>query len=216
MVAPARRSSLGHDTSCPPFLAAPSTRLSERCLSLPSPHTLHLALSFLGFSRSASFAILYLPSSYAVSIPRSPRPKPRPPNPLPPLPLPPRHHRHQDEMLLHLLCLQGLPRRPCQPPPRTLAAIRMADASYPVRSLPRRNLHLCLYPIRFQLPSLSCSFQSTLPPPPPFLFRDFRSRWLSKVLKIGDVLKLLDAALSSRHIHALPPISLYTLDTPSP
>jgi hypothetical protein len=148
------------DTSCP--------------LSLTPIHRAHTYSSPPGRScppsnraaRSSSnslSAILILRPSYASIHSRSPRPKPRPTNPLPPLPRPHRHHRHQNEMLRHLLRLQRLPRRPSQPSPRTLAPIRMAHASHPLRSLPRRANHLRLPPLQLPLPPMPRPLQPRLP-----------------------------------------------------
>jgi hypothetical protein len=70
-----------------------------------------------------------------------------------------------------LLRLQRLPRRPGRPPYRTLAPIRMARTSHPLRRVPRPAHHLRLPRIQLPLPPLPFPLQPRLPQPSPFLFR---------------------------------------------
>jgi len=80
------------------------------------------------------------------------------------------HHRHQNEVLRNLLCVQRLPycaRRSCL---RGLAAQRMESGSHFVWRMRRKADYLRIHAMRLSLPGLLCPLQSGVPEPLPFLF----------------------------------------------
>src|ERR1700679_465729 len=102
----------------------------------------------------------------------SPRPRSRRADALRALAHGARYRRDPDEMLRHLLRLQGLSRSPGGPSDQNLATGRMGAARGAVRRLWHRDEHPPISGLRQRVPGLRGTVQSRLPPPSSFLFRD--------------------------------------------